>query len=220
MSSSAGVRIAAASVPIHPQVALQMIAHELRQPLSTIESIAYYLGLVLPPGDQRAREHVARLQQLVEQSNWILTCGLQMADETPLAPVPLDLEQLIRQAVSARTAQGHPPPILELSGDRPVVRLDPARGRALLENLLALFLQIGNQVHPIRLRTATADRGEAGRVLLEISTVAPGYRSEAGLGSGSALGLECARRIVDAHGGSLTVDVDPVRGIRLRAVLP
>jgi signal transduction histidine kinase len=202
-------------------VALQMIAHELRQPLSTIESIAYYLGLVLPPGDHRAREHVARLQQLVEQSNWILTCGLQMADPTPLAPAPIDLEQLIRQAVAARTAQGHPQPILELSGDRPVVRLDPGRGRALLENLLALFLQIGDQIHPVRLRTAAADPGAAaGSVLLEISTAAPGYRSEAGLGSGSALGLECARRIVDSHGGSLTVEVDPVSGIRLRAVLP
>src|SRR6266853_2225875 len=154
MSSLAGVQTTAASIPVLPQVAMQMIAHELRQPLSTIESIAYYLSLILPPGEDRAREHVARLQQLVKQSNWILTCGLQMADQTPLAPVPLDLEQLIRQAVSARTAQGHPPPILELSGDRPVVRLDPGRGRALIENLLALFLQVAGPAHPVRLRTA------------------------------------------------------------------
>ena len=216
MSSLAGAQTTAASIPVLPQVALQMIAHELRQPLSTIESIAYYLSLVLPPGEDRAREHVARLQQLVEQSNWILTCGLQMADPTPLAPVPVDLEELIAQTVSTRTLQGHPQPILELSGDLPTVRLDPARGRALIENLLALFLHLASEGHPIRLRTAA----EADGVLIQISTEAPGYRSQAGLGPGSALGLECARRIVQAHGGSLTVDVDPVSGIRLRAVLP
>jgi two-component system OmpR family sensor kinase len=216
MSSLAGVQTTAASIPVLPQVALQMIAHELRQPLGAIESIAYYLGLVLPPGDDRAREQIVRLQQLVEQSNWILTCGLQMADQTPLAPVPLDLEQLIAQTISARTLQGHPQPTLELSGDLPRVRLDPARGRALIENLLALFLHVASEGHPIRLRTAA----EADGALLEISTAAPGYRSEAGLRSGSALGLECARRIAQAHGGSLTLDVDPVSGIRLRAVLP
>jgi two-component system, OmpR family, sensor kinase len=216
MSSSAGVQTTAASAPVLPHVALQMIAHELRQPLSTIESIAYYLGLVLPRGDDRAREHVARLQQLVEQSNWILTCGLQMADQTPLAPEALDLEELITQTVSARTPRGDPHPRLELAGAVPLVRLDPGRGRALIENLLALFLQVGSQAHPVCLRTAA----EAGGVLLEISTTAPGYRSETALGPGCALGLECARRIVDAHGGSLTVDVDPVSGIHLRAVLP
>jgi len=216
MSTSAGVQTTAVSVSVLPPVALQMIAHELRQPLSTIESIAYYLDLVLPPGDDRAREQVARLQQLVEQSNWILACGLQMADQTPLAPEPLDLEELIAQTVSARTSRGDPQPRLELSGDLPLVRLDPGRGRALIENLLALFLHIARESYPVRLRTSV-DGGGAG---FEISTAAPGYRSETALGPGSTLGLECARRIVDAHGGSLTVDVDPVSGIRLRAVLP
>lgn len=220
MSSSAGVQTAAVPVPVLPHVALQMIAHELRQPLGTIESIAYYLGLVLPPGDDRARQQVVRLQQLVEQSNWILACGLQMADPTPLAPEPLDLEELITQTISARTSRGDPQPRLELSGALPLVRLDPGRGRALIENLLPLFLQVASEAHPVWLRTSVKDTDGGGGLLLEISTAAPGYRSEAALGPGSALGLECARRIVEAHGGSLAVDVDPVSGIRLRAVLP
>ena len=220
MSSTAGVRTTAALIPVLPHVALQMIAHELRQPLSTIGSIAYYLGLILPPSDDRAREHVVQLQQLVEHSNWILTCGLQLADATPVAPEPLDLGQLIAETISVRTSQGHPPPDLELSGDVRVVRLDPGRGRALIENLLAMVQQVATEAHPVRLRTAAADAAGAGGVLLEISTTAPGNRSEAGLGSGSALALEYVRRIVEAHGGSLAVDVDPVTGIRLRAVLP
>ena len=53
-------------------VALETIAHELRQPLSAIESIAYYLSLVLPRVGGPSRELAWRLQQLVEESNWIL----------------------------------------------------------------------------------------------------------------------------------------------------
>ncbi len=83
MSSATGVQTVAA-VPeaqsLPAAVVLETIAHELRQPLSAIESIAYYLSLVLPRDGGPAREQAARLQQLVEQSNWILTSALQLAD--------------------------------------------------------------------------------------------------------------------------------------------
>src|SRR5260370_3170829 len=117
MNSAAGAQPTAAAVPVQqdslsPAVALQTIAHELRQPLSAIESIAYYLSLVLPKEDHRAREQVSRLQQLVEQSNWILSSGLQLADETPLAPEPVDLAKLVAQVVAAGASPRapHPPP--------------------------------------------------------------------------------------------------------------
>jgi signal transduction histidine kinase len=56
MSSLAGVQTTAESFPVLPQVALQMIAHELRQPLSAIESIAYYFSLALPRDSRPARK--------------------------------------------------------------------------------------------------------------------------------------------------------------------
>ncbi len=109
MSSAAGVQTVAAAPETQassPAVDLQTIAHELRQPLSAIESIAYYLSLALPRDSRPARKQARRLQQLVEQSNWILTSALQVADNTPLAPQPLNLEELIIQTVNARTAHG------------------------------------------------------------------------------------------------------------------
>ena len=51
---------------------LRHAAHELRQPLSTMESIAYYLELILPDADERGREQLEKLRKLVEQSNWIV----------------------------------------------------------------------------------------------------------------------------------------------------
>jgi signal transduction histidine kinase len=202
---------------VSPKIALNTIAHELRQPLGTIESIAYYLTLVLAPGDNRAREQVVRVQQLIQQSSWILTCGLQLSDETPLAPEPVDLGELITQIVSRRASHGDTRPRLNLAGKLPLVMLDPARGSALIENLLLLCL-LASEAHPVQVRTSVGHDGRG--ALLEVSTSVPGYRSEGVLGPGSALGLECARRIVAAHSGSLLVEVDPASGIRLQAVLP
>jgi K+-sensing histidine kinase KdpD len=194
---------------------LRAIAHEIRQPLSTIESIAYYLSLTLPDSDKH-REQLARVQQLVEQSNWILSNGLGLADPRPAEPETVDIEELITQTIAARPGSIDPPIHCELAAALPLVRLDPGYGRALIENLLALFRQLATEAHPVELRTGTGATG----VAIEMSTRAPGYRSIASLPPGSALSLDCAGRIAAMHGGSSNCWIDPVSGIRVRVMLP
>jgi signal transduction histidine kinase len=219
MSSAAGVQTVAAGLETQsssPAVDLQTIAHELRQPLSAIESIAYYLSLALPRESGPARKQARRLQQLVEQSNWILTSALQLADNSPLAPQAVNLEELIIQTVTARTAHGDSRIYLELAGGLPLVTLDPGRSRALLENLLTLFRQLASDLHPVRVTTAAGKGG----VSLGIASAIPGYRSEASLGPGCSLSIQSARRIVEGHGGTFSIDVDAVSGVSLKVVLP
>ncbi len=53
--------------------AICTLAHDLRQPLSAIEAIAYYLEMTLPAEQLEARQHLLRLQELVERSSDIIT---------------------------------------------------------------------------------------------------------------------------------------------------
>jgi signal transduction histidine kinase len=216
MSSAAGVQTTAAA-PAHEftshAVALQTIAHELRQPLSAIESIAYYLNLVLPREDHRAREQASRLQHLIEQSNWILTCGLQVVNTTPLAPEPVDLEELITQTAAGRSTHHSSRLDFQLASDLPLVHLDPGRGRALIENLLSLFEYL-SQDRPLRLATSQMAEG----VCLTLATPVLGHQSEASLGPGCALSLTSARQVVEAHGGTCHLQVDPASGIMLKVL--
>jgi signal transduction histidine kinase len=48
------------------------LVHELRQPLSSIEAIAYYLEMTLPAGQFEARQYMSQLQRLVADTNSIL----------------------------------------------------------------------------------------------------------------------------------------------------
>jgi signal transduction histidine kinase len=194
---------------------LRALAHEIRQPLSAIESIAFYLSLSLP-GNEKQREQFARLQQLVEQSNWILSNGLSLADARHAVPEAIDLEELITQTIAARPASLDPPAIIELAGDLPLVRLDPGLGRALIENIFGLFRQLATAAHPVRVGTSAGSNA----VVFEVSTSAPGYRSIPALPPGSALSLDSAQRIAALHGGSCTCSVDPLSGIRVRVMLP
>jgi signal transduction histidine kinase len=223
MSSVAEISTVASSAASQEIVrdVLHDIAHELRQPLSTIESIAYYLTLVLPRGDDKIHSQLRQLQQLVEQSDWILSNGLQLTGPLAISPEVLDFEELLTEVIASR---GWPPdclPRLELAGNLSLVRVDPGLGRALVGNLLMLFRQLATEAHPAILRTgATLGQATAGGIAFEMETAAPGHGSEASLGPGGTLGLECARKIAAAHGGSLECIVDPMAGIRVRVMLP
>jgi len=194
---------------------LRAIAHEIRQPLSAIESIAYYLSMA-PPDNDTHREQLARIQQLVEQSNWILSNGLGIADPRPAEAETIDVAELITQTISARPSTD-PPVECQMAADLPLARLDPCYGRSLIENLLGLFRQVATETHPARVRTSSVSN--AG-IEIEVSTAAPGYRSIGSLPPGSALSFDCAQRIAAIHGGSCDYSIDPASGIRVRVMLP
>ena len=52
-----------------PATLLAMAGHDLRQPLSAMESLAYCLELTIPPEHEQARRYITRLQQLVEEAS-------------------------------------------------------------------------------------------------------------------------------------------------------
>jgi hypothetical protein len=105
---------------------IRTLAHEIRQPLSTIESIAYYLTLILPD-DEKTREQLDRIQLLVEQSNWMLTSAQLLTD--PIAPT--------RDLVSLHDLAG-----CESREDLPLIHGDPSL-RAAIGNLEMLSRQYG-----------------------------------------------------------------------------
>jgi hypothetical protein len=196
-----------------PAEILMNVAHELRQPLSNIETIAYYLSMVVPPGDTKIQAQLGRIRELVQQSGWILSSGVSLAGLLPIAPQPIDLEELITGSVSSSGAHAHVR--LALSGDLPLVRLDPREGRDLVDSLLMLFRTMADGARPIAVTTSA--RPEGG-VLMEIQTT--GGCCQGVSGAGSELAIESARRVAQSYGGTFQVDAGPDGGIRGRLMLP
>jgi signal transduction histidine kinase len=76
---------------------LRHLTHELRQPLSGIESIAYYLEMVLDGGEPRVLEQCDRLRQMVRQANWLLedtALGLRLGETCEAAALDAAFEEL------------------------------------------------------------------------------------------------------------------------------
>jgi len=63
--------------------AIRVLVHELRQPLSAIEAIAYYVEMTLPPDQLHARQHMRQLQELVGRAEAILAGSVSSARKPP-----------------------------------------------------------------------------------------------------------------------------------------
>ena len=55
------------------------LAHDLRQPLSTVENCVYYLSMVAAPQDTRFRQHLDLIQSQVEEVERILNAAIAEA---------------------------------------------------------------------------------------------------------------------------------------------
>ena len=98
MSSLATLQRDAELAPseVPPIPGAQSVAHELRQPLSNIEAIAYYLSMILPQSDQKIQAQLARIRELVEQSDGILSSSLrEAAQAAPLTQSAPPAERLM-----------------------------------------------------------------------------------------------------------------------------
>ncbi|WP_321476381.1 hypothetical protein [uncultured Paludibaculum sp.] len=72
------------------ELLLRHLAHELRQPLSGIESIAYYLDMVLAEESPEIQTQCERLRRMVQHAHWLiedaaLALRLNAAELVPVA---------------------------------------------------------------------------------------------------------------------------------------
>lgn len=219
---------------------LANVSHELRTPLARIRVA---LDLAEEGDAATAREmlsditeDLSELERLVEDV--LTTSKLDLASEgsgtPPLRPERVEVQGLVEKAASRfRTAR--PGRVLEVSVDEtlPSLDADPVLLRRALDNLLDNAGKYSEPRTPVRLRARV---GATGKLALEVADDGIGIepedlprvgtpffrtdRSRARRTGGVGMGLALARRIVDAHGGTLTLESTPGQGTTARIVLP
>ncbi len=199
-----------------------VLAHEIKNPLASLKGnaqlLSQMLAKILPEGDkprtkaERVVDEAVRLEQLTNDLLHFVRTGAIRRE-------PVDPGAIVREA--AGSVPG------EVSVD--TVRapatwpLDAGRIREVVVNLVDNAVAAGAPV------VATV-RTEGERLVIEVSDHGPGVPVEdrerifepfhTGKTQGTGLGLAVARRVVESHGGTLSVLSAPSGGALFRAEIP
>jgi signal transduction histidine kinase len=212
------------------------VAHELRTPLSNIQGYLEAIrDRVMKPNAATIgslNEEVALLSRLV---NELQELSLAEAGELKLVYQAEDITKLVKQAVThwqPHVAAKDISLSLDLPDNLPLVNIDWQRINQVLHNLLENAVAYTGRGGTITVAAAkqgdwvevsVSDTGEgipAGDLPNIFERFYRVDRSRARATGGSGLGLTIARRLVEAHGGTITVQSELGKGSRFSFTLP
>ncbi|MDI1480159.1 PAS domain S-box protein [Polyangium sp. y55x31] len=191
-----------------------VVAHDLRQPVTTILMLAG--GLARSGADAAARTRgerivgsAARLSRMIGD---LLDLSRMEAHRLELLRAPTDVPALLARVIEASGSRERV--MLSIHGELPTLFVDPQRIEQVAENLLSNAIKYGEPGTPIEILSER--RGD--EVVVKVRNQGPGITAEdmrtlferfqRGGAKGSAikglgLGLYIVRGLVEAHGGRI-----------------
>ena len=204
------------------------LAHEIRNPVTAARSLAQ-LVTTEPTAEQNV-EHSAMIVEELDRVERHVQAMLQLTRQDSHRPVPLDLESWLRDTVQhlerCKLFSGIP---IDLDLDGSLwVQGDPERLRQVLVNLLSnaadalarverARIVVGLRAHDAGVELTVMDNGPGIPAAIEPRLFEPFVSSKT---RGTGLGLAIARRILDNHGGELTIGAGSEGGTVARVWLP
>jgi len=209
------------------------LAHEIRNPLSTIRMNLQLLGEDLQLGDDPRHQRIARKLDTIGREcgrlDELLSAFLQFARAGEPDLQERDLSTLVAEFVDffQAEAKGHQIEISpHLSASLPPVKVDATLLRIALMNLARNAEQAMPQGGQLEIQTFARD----GRVILEVIDSGPGMVEAvrrrlfdvffSTKPNGTGLGLPTVRKIVEAHQATIDCDSEPGRGTRFTLSFP
>ena len=203
-----------------------VVAHEVKNPLTGIRGAIQVIGSRLPAGSKDVQvvgDIVARIDALNELMKDLLLFA--RPPQPRVAPVDVILllktvAHLVRQDPAMRDLK------VEVTGEAPVISADAELLKIVVQNLLINGAQAMQGSGLIRIsvgcddrvcRITIADHGPGIAPEVRDKLFTPFFTTKA---RGTGLGLSTARRLVEAHGGTLAIECPPTGGTSATLRLP
>ncbi len=207
------------------------LAHELRNPMGTMKTSAELLARNVPPENAIAREMAGYIQEEVDRTNSLITRFLDFARPQHLKMSIADLTATIDRAIDQfeRDKSGNAASVTvfkNYSPDIPAINFDAQLLERVFYNLVMNAAQASPAGGVVTVKTrmvegqveiAVIDRGSGIEAKDRESIFNPFFTTKS---EGVGLGLAIVSKIVDEHGGTITVESTPREGSVFRVFLP
>ena len=215
-----------------------IVSHDLRNPLGVIRSSVYYLEKRLGDADEKSKKHLKRIEQQVGLCHSIVDELLEYTRGRRSEMLKGELNPWLERVLDEIETLQSVRLIRELSPGLPTARFDREKMRRVVINLVTNAVEAvrageegrkeeGGQYHPeVRVATSAVNNGVCVSVEdngkgMDVETMnrafEPLFTTRA---RGSGLGLAIVKKIVEEHGGTVSLDSDPERGTKATVVIP
>ena len=205
------------------------VAHEVRNPLSSVKGLAILLQRKFTPGSSDY-ETASLLVQEVERINRTISELLGFARPAPLDLARVDVKELLARQVrllAADAASTHIDFHLELADDLGPVAADADRLGQVFVNILLNAVQAMSEGE----LTVTARNSPDGRsVIITVRDRGGGMEKEVldqaffpyftTKNGGTGIGLALSQKVINDHGGTISIRSEPGRGTTVTITLP
>lgn len=210
-----------------------VLAHEIRNPLGSIQGTAEILKDDFQPGD-RKYEFLEIMVKESRRLNKVVEDFLRLARPQPVVMGECDLTEELNNVIALVSSEARKRKItLECRVESlPVIEGDPEKLRQAFLNIILNGLQASSPGGSVTITSVREKRegGGPGWVELLFADSGPGVPPEIAekvfesffttKEGGTGLGLAITRKIVEGHGGSIALMNEPGRGSVFRIRLP
>jgi two-component system sensor histidine kinase HydH len=200
------------------------LAHELRNPLGTMKTSAELLTRAVPKDNPIAQEMASYISTEVDRTNSLITRFLDFARPQHLRLEPADISTVLDQAIASLPGvavyKNYSPGI-------PNVKVDAELLERVFSNLILNAAQASPEGGVVTVKTqllddnkvevAVIDRGSGIEAKNLESIFNPFFTTKP---EGVGLGLAICSKIVDEHGGHITVESTSGEGSVFHVILP
>lgn len=205
------------------------IAHEIRNPLSSIKGLASYFGNKFAETVED-KESASVMVKEVDRLNRVISELLEFARPSELKLRPTDINEVLQHSVRLVQQDAKAKNIeidLAKSGDLPSVLLDPDRFSQALLNLYLNAIQATDEGGVLSVRSSPSQSQD---IKIEVADTGSGI-SPSDLNkifdpyfttksSGTGLGLAIVHKIIEAHKGDIKARSEPGKGTVFTIFIP
>lgn len=213
------------------------VSHELRNPLGAIRSSAFYLQRQLPDPEEKVLKHLTRIDSQVDSCDAII-CDLleytrNLDPEKTRVEITLWMRQLLDEFYeTANVKVGYQP-----ASEPQPVSFDPQKMRRVVLNLLDNAVQAVTEreqhakekghAYQSSIKVHTWRKDDHVIIQIEDNGIGMNYQTQERAfeplfttrAKGTGLGLSLVKKIIDEHGGRVSLKSEPQEGTKIQIAL-